>query len=137
MKNIFLTLAALVLLGSGCVTNRSVNVIVRRVEIGAATNGITSAEGLEWFTGLANERNLVVSRPHILADDLTEYAAGPSTQPSLILWLYPKKLEFEVCFFGTAKDFPNAREIAKSITDKLDQRHIPYNVRTWVAIPPP
>jgi len=135
VKNIFLAAITLIVLGCGCETNRSVNVIVPRAEDGGA--GISATEGLHWFRDIASQCNLDVSGPHILSDELSEYYAGLSTEPSLILWLYPKKIEFEVSFYGTAKEAPKARETAKSFTDKLNERQIPYKVREWVAIPPP
>ena len=138
MKIIVLVFAPLILLACGCQTNRSVNLVAPRIDIaGSSTNGLTSAEALAIFQAVAGQRGLLIKGPIQVARDRYEYATTTPSETYLTLWVDDSTVEFEVSIYGRSKEISKAFGVAQLFKDELDQRHVPYKVRTWVAIPPP
>jgi len=142
MKKIILIAATCILLGGGCATNRTVELSVLRIEADhSPPNGITAATGLEIFRETAEQLGLVVKGPIDEDKDRFFYVTMPGVNSTnrlhLGMFVDATKIKFDTTVYGEAKDFPAALQAAKLFKQALDTRHIAYDARKWVAIPPP
>jgi len=142
MKNMIVTVAALVVLACGCaslVTNRG-------IEIGPIA--INTNDGLDIFRSAADQTGLVVQGPDYVTTQRYYYEAWPPialpptnqvNNPLHLLMEVDGTGEVRFCavIHGTAKDFPAAQAAAALFEQELDKRNIKYKVWQATAYPPP
>ncbi len=116
---------------SGCVTGRTVEIVVQRIEVTAAhsSSGITTADAEALFRRVATELGFEVQGPTYVSAQRTEFHAVSAARPKkeLAMYVEDQVVKFEVATWsGSVSEIDEIRALAKHFTDSLDMSAVPY-----------